>query len=409
MTKNTEAARTTKQRTSTGKRRTLRIAVAVVTVIAIAVGVLAFFNRPLSRDQVHEAIDERLTRVVAENDSVSSVLLTVAEASGDVHEFAVGTTHPGSSEPVGVDSPYHSASVGKTMLATVYGQLVDEGVLAFDDPVTRWLDADTLAGLFVVDGVDRAGQVTIGQLLRHTSGVGDYFEGPVDAGPTMLATIATDPDRLFTPLEIVAFTRDRQVPVGQPGETFSYSDTGYILLGLALESIEDKPYDEILEDRIFRPLGMADSHLMTRFGVESDILAIEVNGVDLSTRNALSLDWAGGGVVTTMADLLTFMRALEGGELVSPPVHREMTDFSNDVDTGIGYGMGMMQFRFSELSPLLFSMSDVHGAVGVTGTFALYDPASETHYIANFGSFEFRERAIEELIDIRLTFDRLEG
>ncbi len=69
--------------------------------------------------------------------------------------------------------------------------------------------------------------------------------------------------------------------------------------------------------------------------------------------------------------------------------------------------MGVMQFRFSELSPLLFSMSDAHGAVGATGTYALYDPDSDTIYVANYGSLEFGQKAIEELVQLRLIVERV--
>lgn len=388
------------------KRTALRVVAGIVAVLAIGVGALALLNRPLSRDEVYDAIEAQLRKVVDENEGVSSALLTVAK-DGQVHEFAVGTTHPGSSTPATVDSPYHSASVGKTMLAAVFGQLVDEGAMSFDDTVATWLDAETLAGLFVVGGSDHSNEVTVRQLLGHTSGVADYFEGPVTSGATMLETIAADADHRFTPEELLDFTRTKQVAIGSPGQRFHYSDTGYILLGLALEAIEGKPYGEVLEDRIFTPLGMTSSHLMTEFGKPTGILAIDANGVDLSDRNALSVDWAGGGVVTTTADLLTFMRALEGGELISEAVHAQLTDFDHRMQNGIHYGLGIMQFRFSKLSPLLFSMSDAYGAVGATGTFALYDPTGDTYYIANFGSLDYTEKAIEQLVEIRLIFDRL--
>ncbi|MBD7949809.1 serine hydrolase domain-containing protein [Oerskovia rustica] len=371
-------------------------------------GALAYANRPLSRAQVDQAVEERLRDAVAGDPTLSNALLTVYSGPEDrLLQYAVGTERAGSDVPARTDSPYHSASVGKTMLAAVYGQLVDEGTLTFDDPVAAWLDAETLADLFVVDGTDHAAEVTVGQLLAHTSGVADYFEGPVTSGVPVLEQVAADPDHLFTAQELVAFSRDHQEPVGVPGETFAYSDTGYLLLGLALERIEGAPYAQVLDDRLFTPLGMAGSRLLTEFGEGTDILSLTADGVDISRRNALSVDWAGGGVVTTMDDLLLFLRALMGGDLVSDETLATLTRFEHDVDKGIGYGMGIMQFRFSELSPLLFAMSDVHGAVGATGTYALYDPSGDTYYIANFGSLDHRQKAIEELVQVRLLVDRL--
>lgn len=394
-------------------RRRAKIAWGVtggVLALALAgVATLAFLNRPLSPAEFDQAVEKQLRAAVDGDPTLSSALFTIYSTKNDrLHEFAVGTTHADSDEPAQIDSRYHSASVGKTMLATVYGQLVDEGTVSLDDPVDTWLDDATVAGLFVVDGTDHAAEVTLGQLLSHTSGVADYFEGPVTSGQPLLAQIAANPDLTFTPTDLLAYSRDRQQPVGVPSAQFAYSDTGYILLGLALEQIEQKPYAQILDDRLFTPLGMTDSDLMTEFGTSPGILSITLDGIDLSDRNALSVDWAGGGVVTTMRDLLTFSRALHEGELVSKESLAVMTDFAYEMDPGIRYGQGMMQFRFSELSPLLFSMTDLHGAVGASGTFALYDPSSENYYIANFGSLDYAQKAIEQLVEIRLLFERLQ-
>ncbi len=390
---------TERKKLTLGKRIALSVTAGVAALLVLATGALAVLNRPLSQTEIDEAIEARLSAAVADSDSVSSALFTVySGATGEVRDYAVGAS---------AGSQYHAASVGKTMLAAAFGQLVDEGVLSFDDPVATWLDAETLDGLFVVDGVDYSAEVTVGQLLSHTSGIGDYFEGPVTSGKTMLELITADPDHLFAPHDLVAFTRDNQTPVGRPGQKFVYSDTGYILLGLALEKIEGASYAQILETRFFTPLSMTSSYLMTEFGTASDILPITVNGIDFSTRNALSVDWAGGGVVTTTGDLLTFMRALEGGELVSEAVHAKLTNFAQKYDKGIYYGAGMMKFTFKELSPLLFTMTDVRGAIGSTGTFAMYDPSTGNFYIANFGSLEYTEKAIGELVEIRLILDRL--
>ncbi|PRX11468.1 hypothetical protein CLV67_13144 [Actinoplanes italicus] len=157
------------------------------------------------------------------------------------------------------------------------------------------------------------------------------------------------------------------------------SDTGYILLGLALERIERRPY-----------------------GKDGDVLAVTARGVDLSDRNAMSVDWAGGGVVTATSDLVTFIRAFTSAEIVSAGTLARLTDFEHEYEKGIHYGMGVMQFRFRELSPLLFSMPDAYGAVGATGTFALYDPAGDRIFVANYGSLEFGEKAIEELVGLRM-------
>ncbi|MBH5319425.1 beta-lactamase family protein [Paenibacillus sp. GSMTC-2017] len=389
-------------------KKGLKIVVSIIAVIAVGFGVLIFMNRPISKEKVNEKIEKQLTKLVKKNDSLSSALLTIYNnQSGYFEQFAVGTKNKMSDQPVQVDSQYHSASIGKTMVAVIYGMLVDEGKISFDDKINRWLNADILKGLFVIDGTDYSDQVTLKQLLSHTSGVGDYFVGPVKSGKPILDIISSDPDRLFTPEDFIAFTRDNQEPVGKPGQQFNYSDTGYILLGLILEAIEGKPYSTILEEKIFEPLNMKDSYLMFYNDEPVDIVGVYLNGIDYSDKNALSVDWAGGGVVTTMNDLLTFMRALEHGNLLSDDVYGEMTDFSQRFDKGIYYGMGMMYFDFSELSFLLGSMSDLYGGVGATGTYLFYDKEKDTFFIANFGSLGFVEKGIQELVKIRMIYDRM--
>ncbi|TVX89759.1 serine hydrolase domain-containing protein [Paenibacillus agilis] len=390
----------------------MKIAISVLIgfIVIAVVGfiVLTILNRPISKEEVTKKIEAHLTDVVEQSDSLSSALLTISsKETGYFEQFAVGTKNHSSVQPVHVDSQYHAASIGKTMCAVIFGMLVQEGKISYDDKVTSWLNADVLNGLFVVDGIDYANQVTIRQLLSHTSGVGDYFEGPVNSGKPLLQLISSNPNLSFTPEKLIAFTRDNQEAVGKPGDQFYYSDTGYILLGLILEQTEKRPYAAILEEKIFKPLGMDRSYLLFYQDKPADILGFYINGVDLSDKEALSVDWAGGGVVTTMGDLLTFMMALEDGTLLSDEVYKQMTDFTQDYDKGIYYGMGMMYFDFSKLSFLLGSMSDVYGGVGVTGSYVFVDKEKETYYIANFGSDDYTEKGIEELVKIRMIYDRM--
>lgn len=385
-----------------------KILVVILIFIMVVFGLVAYFNRPISKEKVNAEINEHLIKVVNKNETLSSALLTIySNKTGYFEQFAVGTKNQYSDQPVQKDSQFHSASVGKTMCATVFGMLVDEDKISYDDKISNWLNGDILEGLFVVEGSDYSDQVTIRHLLSHTSGVGDYFEDPVINGKTMVEMMAANQDHLFTPKELIAFTRDNQEPIGKPGQQFHYSDTGYILLGLILEAIEEKPYAAILADRIFEPLGMKDSYLMFYNDEPADILGIYVNGMDYSSKNALSIDWSGGGVVTTMEDLLTFMMALENGQLLSKEVYEQMTDFNESYDKGIYYGMGMMYFDFSEISLMLGSMTDVYGGMGATGVYMFYDPAEDTYFIANFGSLDFTEKSIEELIKIRMIYDRM--
>lgn len=90
--------------------------------------------------------------------------------------------------------------------------LADEGKVSFEDKITKWLSPEVLHNLFVVEGIDLSKEVSIRQLLTHTSGIADWFEGGTFQGPTMKEVIHSNPDQYFT--------RENQRKVGNLGEKF---------------------------------------------------------------------------------------------------------------------------------------------------------------------------------------------
>lgn len=147
--------------------------------------------------------------------------------------------------------PFHAASVGKLATAALVMQEVDAGRLALADTVESLLPHAEIDGLFAGPGA------TVEHLLAHTSGVADYFEGKVSSGPNFIDTVLREPRDRWEPRELLAFSRDRQTPVAAPGQTYLYSDTGFVLLGRILEEHSGRSFTELLRERVFEPAGMA--------------------------------------------------------------------------------------------------------------------------------------------------------
>lgn len=388
------------------------ILIAIVLVLVIGFGILTIANRPLSKDELDALLDKKLTEMVNKNDAITSAVLTIYSDKLDFNGmYAAGKTGEDFAETVTVDHPYYSASIGKTFTATLIGMLYEEGVIRYEDSISAHLNDALLEGLFVYEGEDYKDRVTIKQLLGHMSGIGDYYEDPVSQGDTMVELLLKEQDRVWTPLELVSFTRENQKAVARPGEVFHYSDTGYILLGVLIESVTGQEFHEVLHERIFEPLGMNDTYLMFKSEPtnpqEYDILEVYVNGTDLSDTHALSFDWSGGGLVTTMSDLLIFNKALNEGKLVGTETLDQMTDFNKKYLDGVYYGLGMMEFRFGEFSYLLNDLPNIYGGVGDSSTFMMYDHTNDIYIIANFGSIDFMEESVPFLADILMTMDRL--
>ncbi|HET9557799.1 MAG TPA: serine hydrolase domain-containing protein, partial [Actinomycetota bacterium] len=137
-------------------------------------------------------------------------------------DVASGVDNREPEAPMPVDGTYQISSVTKTFVAAAVLQLVDEGRLALDGTVERWLPE-------LADG-DR---ITVEMLLSHTAGLGDWSQPSSPTFGDYLATILADINRSFTPAEALAL--HTQVPrVGAPGERFFYTDADYVALGLVV-------------------------------------------------------------------------------------------------------------------------------------------------------------------------------
>jgi D-alanyl-D-alanine carboxypeptidase len=217
--------------------------------------------------------------------------------------------------PMSVEDRFRVGSVTKSFVATVVLQLVAEGKLSLDDTVEQWLP-----GL-----VPNGSAITIRELLSHRSGLFDYVGDRAILAPYVSGHL----DHVWTPLQIVRMATKHK-PLFAPGADGkqSYSNTGYVLLGLVIEKATGHSLAEELNARIFRPLRLEH----TSFPASPTIAGRHAHGytkavgpttVDI-TEISPSLFGAAGGVVSTPADVARFYRALLQGRLVSKRLVSEM-------------------------------------------------------------------------------------
>lgn len=307
--------------------------------------------------------------------------------------------------------PFHIASIGKVFTASLMMMLTERNGVLLQDPLLKYFTGNELEGLFVFEGKDHAKDVTLEQLLAHTSGIGDYFEDSVQIGAPMTKLIISEPDKNWMPSELIDFTRERQQAVGMPGQVFHYSDTGYILLGLLIEKVTGKPFHQNLHELIFQPFGMDDSYLLY-YSVPSNpqkaIQDIWLNGSKVTANQSLSADWAGGGIISTPKDLLAFYKGFRAGALFSKEKIRIMENVRHKFRRGIYYGTGMMEIHFEEFFFLLRGLPRVKGHIGILSTHMFYDHTTDTYIIMNFGSSEQMTQSFKALIEIVTRLKRIE-
>ena len=232
--------------------------------------------------------------------------------------------------PATVETVFAIGSDTKQFTAAAILQLRDQGKLSLDDDITRWLpDFDT-----------RGNKVTLRHLLGHTSGITDLVEMPELRALKLMRNPAVTRDDVY---KIIS-----RYPFAFPtGSMQTYSNSGYWLLGLIIEKASGMTYEDYVEKRIFEPLGMARSMYCNsaenvprrayghglRNGVKPFVRVMPI--VHTGT-------YAAGAICSTAEDLITWLRALHGGNVLTPKSYTEMMTPSRlDDGTSLRYSMGL--------------------------------------------------------------------
>ena len=371
-------------------RRIVVIGVAVLGLMAVA-GCASMRGPQSIEDRIGTSLTKWSGR--QSDPSVASILVHSPELGLDVFARA------DESQP----AAFHGASAGKLFTTTVIGMLIDTGQIDLGTRVAGLLPGGYLDGLFVIDGIDFQNEVTVQHLLAHTSGVGDYFGDPAAGGQTMFERMVAQPYEMWTPELLLEFARRENVAIARPGETYHYSDTGFLLLGLLAEAVTGRRYEEIVSTDILEPLAMSSTWMPKRTTPANNQTSMRqawVSSVDVSGFTSISADWSGGGIASTERDLLIFSRALWGGELVSRDTLESFLAFDNTFERGILYGLGIMELSFGELSRLMSSFPSMVGHMGVLGTQVFYEPERDLTIIINLGSDDAIEDSVRLLIEV---------
>jgi len=265
---------------------------------------------------------------------------------GNTQAFASGLADRELGLPATVETRMLSGSTGKTFVGALAVTLAQEGKLALDDPMQRWLgDEPWFARL------PNARSITVRMLLNHSSGLRDH----VFTEGFGTAILRLEPERKFPPAELIGFILDTEA-LFAPGEGYSYSDTNFILAGLILERAGGAPYYEQIEQRFLHPLGLtqtAPSAGRIHPGLAQGYLDPKgpLAGLGATTldRGVFRFDpgseWTGGGLVTSSRDLVRWACALYGGRAISAQALAAMLGSvapkSGEPGRNVGYGLGV--------------------------------------------------------------------
>jgi CubicO group peptidase (beta-lactamase class C family) len=283
---------------------------------------------PLTAAAAVEELRSFVDRLAAREAFSGTVVL--ARAGKPVFTAAHGLADRNHAVPMRLDTKLNLGSMNKMFTAVVIGQLVDEGRLSFEDPVSKHVSGWTKADL---------SKVKVKHLLSHTSGLGSYFNDTYDRTARHLLRRVSD----YKPLvaeETLAF---------EPGTRGRYSNTGFLLAGAVVEAATGRDYFDVVRERVYAKAGMKNS--------DSYDIDLVVPGLGIGysrERTAGGRTWrantfahvirggpAGGGY-STAEDLLAFAEALRSDRLVSAGTREALWSAKPDLGSPTyGYGFGV--------------------------------------------------------------------
>lgn len=259
--------------------------------------------------------------------------ILIARNSETIFEKAFGFSDFPNRIPNEINTKFATASAGKVFVAVGILQLIEKGLLNFDDKIKDIFDFDLKA----IDG-----QICVEELLSHTSGIPDYFD----------ESVMNEYEDLWTDFPNYKIRSNKDLlplfidkPMMYPhGSKFQYNNTGFVVLAMIIEKTTGMEFDKYLKENVFDPCGMVDTgyYELDRLPAKCAVNYIYTNHENDYRTNIFSVDVKGtgaGGAFTTVNDIKLFWEHLMSNKLLSLGMTANMmTNHSGDAEC-YGYGI----------------------------------------------------------------------
>jgi D-alanyl-D-alanine carboxypeptidase len=296
--------------------------------------------------EIRQKVQARLQELRSEAEFPGA---TVGVVLPDGKSFSVsaGLADVESNTPLKPSDRMPSGSIGKTYVAAVMLQLVEEGRVRLDDRIERWFGREPWFAR-----LPNAREITLGMLMNHTSGIPEHV-----LKKEFIAKLREGPDKVWTPEELVAYVLDSK-PLFPAGQGWSYADTNYILVGMVIERVTKNTYYNELGKRVLKPLKLRDTHpsvsrtlpgVITGYSRPNSPFGFE-GRVILDGKFIINpqMEWTGGGLISTSEDLARWAKALyEGRVIKKSSLDRMLAGVEAKTGPGDRYGLGV-QIRQSD-------------------------------------------------------------
>ncbi len=236
--------------------------------------------------------------------------------------------------PITPDTVFRIGSIAKQFSAAALLQLVADGKVSLDDPLSK----------FLPDYPQPGASATVRQLLNHSSGIASYTSIPG-------WMVEANTDKAYTTAQMIDLFKALPPP-SKPGEAWTYNNSGYVLVGAIIEKVTGKPWHQAVAERLAAPLKLST----LRNGVgEEPVLGMakgytikEGGGFELAPKIHMSVPHAAGGLIGTVRDLATWARALHHGRVLTPQMYEAMitpAKLKDGSEHPYGFGLQLEELR----------------------------------------------------------------
>jgi CubicO group peptidase (beta-lactamase class C family) len=275
---------------------------------------------------------QRYVTTLAKADLFSGAVL-LAKDGKTLYSAAFGQANKDFKAPNAVDTKFNLGSMNKMFTSVTIAQLVEQGKLSYDDPLSKFIPDFPNAAA--------AQKIQIKHLLTHTAGLGSYFNAEFDKSSRARFRTVDDMMQLAKG-DSLAF---------EPGSRWSYSNTGMLVLGKVIEVVTKQDYFDYVREHLYKPAGMTNTDAYELDQVNPNLAVgyqkeFRVDGTKQFRNNVFMHVIRGGpagGGYSTVEDLLRFAEAIKSGKLIEAKTFELMTTAKPELNSpqyGYGFGIG---------------------------------------------------------------------
>lgn len=287
---------------------------AILFVLSIA-AVLLFGHSNYSKGSGD--LQSKLDAFMEKKEDFSGIVL-IAKDGNIIMEKGYGMANKEEGLPNQQDTKFQIASISKTFAATAIMQLEEKGLLSVQDPLSKYFPE-----------LPHSDSITLHHLLSHSSGYVEYLQSK-----------EFEFDHKYAKEEIISLFKDEPLNF-TPGEKFSYSNSGFFLLGMIVEKVSGQSYEDYIAENIFVPAGMVHSSFSVANPQE---LAVGYVKGEKGPKVDPSMAFAAGDIISTAGDVYLFDQALRANQLLKAETQNKMyTVYSSRFPYQYGYGWYVLE------------------------------------------------------------------